>query len=212
MKKLGILFIALILTGCTAIKRPYVNVKEAEPAKRLGISAVPFCEDIEGRLIQTGPDGQMAYKMVTALEHSLKQKGYAPFFMRQHLELIPAEEQNLIVGKDVLPLIKNPSLKQIALSDTQKKQREVLATKVPHILVPVYIRKDANPALLVIGQNGTYSVTMYAFVIETATGKVIWKNQASTWGNEEFMAEGMEKGRFIYGLLTSFPSNTSPQK
>jgi len=212
MKKLCILFAGLALVGCTAIKRPYVNVQAAEPAQRLGISAVPFCEDIEGRLIQTGPDGQMAYMMIAALEHNIKAKGYAPFFMRQHLELIPAEEQTLIMGKDVLPLIKNPSLTQIELPDSQKEQREALAAKMPHILVPVYIKKNANPALLLIGQNGTYAVTMYAFLIETATGKVIWKNNASTWGNKDFMIEGMETGRFMYGLLAGFPSNTSPSK
>ncbi|NCC53661.1 MAG: hypothetical protein EOM20_20965 [Spartobacteria bacterium] len=208
MRMLCLFLGAVLLAGCTTVKRPYVDVQGAAPAERVGISAVPFCEEMAGRPIQTRPDGNMAHLMVAGIEQSLKQKGYAPFFMRQHLELIPGEEQTLIRGKDVLPLINDTSLTQIELPESQKQQREALAAKVPHILVPVYVKAKANPALVVIGRNGTFSVTLHAFLIETATGKVIWKNKASTWGNEDFMTEGMGTGRFIYGLLSGFPSNT----
>jgi hypothetical protein len=142
---------------------------------------------------------------VTGLEDRLAKKGYGPFFMPQHLELIPPEDLSVISSRDVLPAIRNSAMTTLPRTKDQQRAAGRLFEKVEHILVPVFVHKSPNAAMMIFGRTGSFEVDMHLFLIETATGEITWHQQAGTWGTYAFIEKALKQGRLVDDLLKGFP-------
>jgi hypothetical protein len=206
---------ALIWTSCATNERTepgIIDVSTMPKETRVAIMPVAwFQKDMEKAFPMQG-DERLSYIMIATLGIYLNEQQVPAYFIGSTTGVLDTATLQTLQAFNIAMLITNAPPE--AVSDGLRGLSEEFKDKAPRILIPAAVcEKDPWVARILSNPSG-FKLAYHAYLIDTATGTVIWSHLIQRGGNYNTLCNDLRGPRWgrgaMWELIDTYPGASKP--